>query len=41
MKCVTEIGSAGIIYVYVPSFMKIGAGIQPILRFGLGKFERQ
>jgi hypothetical protein len=37
MKCVTEIGSDGMIYV--PSFMKIGAGIQPILRFCLSNLR--
>jgi hypothetical protein len=33
MKCITEIGSDSMIYV--PSFMQIGADIQPIIRFCL------
>jgi hypothetical protein len=33
MKCTVEKGSGGIIYI--PSFMKIGPGVQAILRFSL------
>jgi hypothetical protein len=33
MKCAVEIASCGMIYI--PSFMKIGKGIQAILRFCL------
>jgi hypothetical protein len=34
-----EMASCGIILVYVPSFMKIGAGVQAILRFRLRKLR--
>jgi hypothetical protein len=37
MKCITEMGSGGIIYI--PSFMKICTGIRIILRFYLQQFE--
>jgi hypothetical protein len=33
MKCAVEIASGGMIYI--PSFMKVGTGIQVILRFCL------
>jgi hypothetical protein len=32
MKCAVEMGSSGMIYIQ--SFMKVGTGIQGILRFG-------
>jgi hypothetical protein len=32
MKCTVEMASGSMIYTYVPSFMKIGSGIQVILR---------
>jgi hypothetical protein len=36
-KCAVEMGSVGMIYL--PSFMKVGAGVQVILRFFLGDFK--
>jgi hypothetical protein len=37
MKCAVELGSGGVIYL--PSFMKIGKGIQTILWFGLSNLK--
>jgi uncharacterized protein YraI len=37
MKCTVEMGSGGMIYS--PSFMKIGTGVQAILRFCLSNFS--
>jgi hypothetical protein len=36
MKCAAEMGLGGMIYI--PSFMKIGAGVEAILRFYLRNF---
>jgi hypothetical protein len=32
MKYAAEVGSNGIILVYMPSFIKIGSGIQKLIR---------
>jgi hypothetical protein len=32
MKCAAEMGSGAMIYSYIPSFMKIGSGIQKLKR---------
>jgi hypothetical protein len=37
MKCAVEMGSGGMIYL--PSFMKIGKGVQAILRFCLSNLK--
>jgi hypothetical protein len=34
-----EMTSSGMIYIYIPSFMKIGMGFQAILRFCLSNLE--
>jgi hypothetical protein len=37
MKCAVEMGSSGMIYL--PSFMKIGTGVEGILRFCVSNLE--
>jgi hypothetical protein len=41
MKYVVEMGSDAIIYEYIPSFVKIGSGIQKLLGAGDTQTERE